>query len=395
MISTLVPQLNPSIRISPFGAGHILVECNNHQLKLKKEFEQLFKLINGVNTVNAIATEYASSTRQNISESFIHRLLFNDLADYGVIITNKPVKKRERALHLRLSFIFWKGKSLNVISAALSPLFHSIFFYSSLLLMLLFIIPVLLYFKYNGLANAFEFKNMVLYAVVSFVIILLHELGHVAACHKYGAQHKGIGFGFYLFTPTFFADVSDAWRLPAKQRVIINLAGIYMELIIVTAFFGCFLVTQNEILFYSGVTILLHTLVNLNPFLKYDGYWVLSDITATPNLSKQAFERFKQVLSTPSRKQFSIKDSALLLYALASYGMVAVFLFALFFYDSQSVIRLPVKIANALYHYPTLLNGHITIEKIGRHLSACMFYVLLVRLAYHPLKKYLIVTPQS
>jgi putative peptide zinc metalloprotease protein len=388
IISALVPRLNPLVRIYSFDARHILVECNNHQLKIKKELQLLFQLVNGSNNIGNITGLYCSATNQNISEEFIHRLLFNDLAVYGIIVSDVPVKIKERSLHLRLSFIFWKGKWLNHISRIISPLFNPVFFYTSLILMILFITPVIIFFNYHGLNKAIEFKNIFLYAVLSFTVVMFHELGHVSACYKYGAKHKGIGFGFYLFTPTFFADVSDAWRLPRKERIIINLGGIYIELVIVTVLFCCFLAGKSEILFYSGIAILLQVLVNLNPFLKYDGYWVLSDITGTPNLRAQSTQRLKSIFSIDQLGRFSREDFGLLLYAIMSYITIALFLFFLFFYNSSPIIRFPATVFKAVldFNVPKAAGIARVFQELIKNIIPLIFYITLTRFLYSGIK---------
>ena len=191
MINSIIPKLNESVRIYPFDAQHILVECNNHQLKLKKDFEILISLVNGTNNIQYITEQYYLQTEQKPSKEFIHKILFRDLATYGIIKSDIPIKIRERSLHLRLSFIFWKGKSLDLASHSLSFLFNSLSFYLSLLMMFFFIISTIFYYRIDGVKEPFAIKNILLYAFVSFIILMLHELGHVAACNRFGAKKTG------------------------------------------------------------------------------------------------------------------------------------------------------------------------------------------------------------
>lgn len=391
MDNKIIPKLNPAIKIYPFDTEHILVECNNHQLKVKKEFELLINLVNGINNLENITAQYCVTANMKVSESIIYNLFFVDLASYGIIISDKPVKIKERSLHLRLSFIFWKGKSLDRISSYVSFLFNPLFFYTSLILMLLFTIISIMSFNSSDFNKHMVITNVAAYASISFVILMLHELGHVAACHKYGAKHNGIGFGFYLFTPVFFADVSDAWKLPTKERTIINLAGIYFEFVIITILYSCFIITKNEILFYSGIAILFHIGLNLNPFLKYDGYWIVSDLSNTPNLRNQSTIRLKSAFSFVNLKEFSIKDIALLVYAIASYFLIGVFLFILFFYDSQSIIYFPVKISKFIMNYEStlILSFSELFNKLTQNIIPLIFYIVLIRFSYNFFTKYL------
>ena len=112
--------------------------------------------------------------------------------------------------------------------------------------------------------------------ILGFVSVTFHELGHATATSYFGAKHGGIGGGFYLFSPVYFADVSDIWKLKPSQRIVVNLAGIYFELIISSLYILIGFIWGKEILLITGVLIFTKSLLNLNPFLRSDGYWILS-----------------------------------------------------------------------------------------------------------------------
>ncbi len=389
-INNIIPVLNTNVRIYPFDANHVLIESNNHQLKIKKQFELLINLVDGINSISQICENYKIQTNQPISQLFVYNLFYSDLALYGIIKSDLPIKAKERELHLRLSFIFWKGKSLSFISNLLSSFFIPYIFYSLLTLMFLFSLFILFFFKSNQNNFMFSYSNIFVFVSCSFIILMLHELGHVAACNKFGANHKGIGFGFYLFSPVFFADVSDAWKLPTKQRMIVNLGGIYIEFIIVTILFIVFLITNSPVLFYIGIALLIHIGVNLNPFLRYDGYWLLSDITNTSNLRSKSIKTLKNSFYISRLKRFSFADFLLAMYALVSYISIAIFLFFIFYYDSQSVLGLPSKsykwlttlTINKISYLPNIL------DQFFHNIVPILFYLFIFRLTYRLIKNF-------
>lgn len=122
----------------------------------------------------------------------------------------------------------------------------------------------------------------------------LHELGHVLACAKWGADCKEIGFLFLFFTPCLYCDTTNSWKLTSRwQRAAIAGAGIYVELWI--ACIACLIwrftpnglehtIAASTMLMCSAGTIL----INGNPCFKYDGYYILSDLWRIPNLSQQS-----------------------------------------------------------------------------------------------------------
>jgi putative peptide zinc metalloprotease protein len=124
-----------------------------------------------------------------------------------------------------------------------------------------------------------------------YVSVLFHEIGHCAACSRYGARVGPIGCGLYLIWPVFYADVSDAWALTRAQRCIVDAAGIYFHMILAALCIIIALPTQNAVIDIVIKSILLSTVVNLNPFFRFDGYWLVTDVTGIPNL-RRAVQQF-------------------------------------------------------------------------------------------------------
>jgi putative peptide zinc metalloprotease protein len=84
----------------------------------------------------------------------------------------------------------------------------------------------------------------------------------------------------YLIFPAFYADVSEAWRLSRSRRAVVDAGGIFMSLICATACSAVFLVTGEQVWGLLSITVVW----NLNPFLRMDGYWLISDWLGVQNL---------------------------------------------------------------------------------------------------------------
>ena len=123
---------------------------------------------------------------------------------------------------------------------------------------------------------------------------VLHELGHALACRHFGARPAEMGVLLLAGAPTLYCDVSDAWRLPSKwRRMAVSSAGMFVEL---------FIAAVAAIVWWHAAPGLLAALclsliivcsvgtvaVNLNPLLRYDGYYLLADWLETPNLAERA-----------------------------------------------------------------------------------------------------------
>lgn len=122
----------------------------------------------------------------------------------------------------------------------------------------------------------------------------LHELGHGLACVRYGAKCRELGVLFLCLAPCLYCDTSDSWKLPSKwQRATIAGAGIMVEWMLATLAAGVWLWTQPGTLHAVAASLMIvcsvgTLLVNSNPLLKYDGYYLLSDLWGVPNLSEQS-----------------------------------------------------------------------------------------------------------
>jgi putative peptide zinc metalloprotease protein len=111
-----------------------------------------------------------------------------------------------------------------------------------------------------------------------------HEVGHATAC-RYGGGRPGVmGAGIYIVWPAFYTDVTDAYRLSKAARLRTDLGGIYFNAIVANLAVGAFLLTGWEIILLLAVTQTFAMVQQLMPFLRMDGYYILSDLTGVPDM---------------------------------------------------------------------------------------------------------------
>ena len=129
----------------------------------------------------------------------------------------------------------------------------------------------------------------------SIVLVkVLHEFGHALACRHFGARPQEMGVLLLAGVPSLYCDVSDAWKLPSKwKRMGVSAGGMAVELAIaaLAALIWRFVepgavraVALSLIVVCSVGTLL----INANPLLRYDGYYLLSDFLEVPNLAERA-----------------------------------------------------------------------------------------------------------
>lgn len=134
----------------------------------------------------------------------------------------------------------------------------------------------------------------VFFGVLAYFLISssFHELGHASACQYYGISHGAVGVGLYMNFPVFYTDVSQAWKLGRRQRVVVNLAGTYFQLLLMLPLLCIYFQTYNPVLRFVLITANLNFLITLNPVFKFDGYWLMADMLGVPNLRSRAMEGF-------------------------------------------------------------------------------------------------------
>jgi putative peptide zinc metalloprotease protein len=151
----------------------------------------------------------------------------------------------------------------------------------------------------NSLDFQHNFENIFLLYGTFVVIKLIHELGHAFSCRRFGGECHELGIMLLVLVPTPYVDASTAWAFPSKwERVFVGAAGMIVELF-VAALCAIGWRYTNEVtypllsqLFYNAMFVASVSTVifNANPLLRYDGYYILSDVLEIPNLRQKSTE---------------------------------------------------------------------------------------------------------
>jgi hypothetical protein len=125
-----------------------------------------------------------------------------------------------------------------------------------------------------------------LLAVLGLTVVsaLFHECGHAAGCRYGGARPGKIGIGIYLVWPAFFTNVTDSYRLSRAGRLRTDLGGVYFNAVFILALAGIYEATSAQILLLVIALTHLEMLEQMMPFVRFDGYFILSDLIGVPDL---------------------------------------------------------------------------------------------------------------
>ena len=137
----------------------------------------------------------------------------------------------------------------------------------------------------SATSQAFDKPGLLLLVFVLAVASAgFHEIGHAAACRYGGATPGAMGMGLYLVWPAFYTDVTDAYRLPRRDRLRVDLGGLYFNAIVAVVTAAVWLAWRVDALLLLVALQLLMMVKNLSPVIRSDGYHILADATGVPDL---------------------------------------------------------------------------------------------------------------
>lgn len=128
---------------------------------------------------------------------------------------------------------------------------------------------------------------------------VLHELGHAFAATRFGCRVPTMGVAFLVMWPVLYTDTNEAWKLTSRrQRLAIGAAGMLSELALASVALVAWSVLpdtpawaplRSGAFLLATTTWVLTLAINASPFMRFDGYFLLSDAVNTPNLHERAF----------------------------------------------------------------------------------------------------------
>lgn len=147
----------------------------------------------------------------------------------------------------------------------------------------------------STLVDMFSPEGLLAYGLTLTGIKVLHELGHGFTAKRHGCRVPTMGVAFLVLWPVAYTDTNDVWRLTRRdQRLQVAAAGIATELIIAAwATLAWMWLPEGGLktaaFLLSSTTWIMTLMINASPFLRFDGYFLLSDYLQISNLHGRAF----------------------------------------------------------------------------------------------------------
>lgn len=339
------------------GKSYILSFSDSHHVKVSETAKEIIDLFDGQHRLLDIKEEIQ---RKGIivNETDLQKLVQEVLIDKGMLEgTYFKNKKGNEMLWIKIPLVnSWR---LNKLFSLLKVAFEKYMLIVGMLGIL--ICTVISLFMVLNMEKEVPL-NSVLIMIIGYVSLIIHEFGHASAAYKYKINVGKIGIGMYFLYPVMYIDMTSAWRLPSKQRVMIDFGGMYFQALTTIPLTIIGFISRNPLFFVCSVYILAMSIYNLMPFLKLDGYWLFCDYFELNNLSHNAFKIVKNQIVNKEKK-LTKKKKMYYMFSLV-YSISIIFMFCVGIVYSITTIR------NWDY---VVKNGKIIVSSFGNGEIQMMF----------------------
>lgn len=289
------PPLTAEFQIHPFlgdakDTGSFLLESRGVNYLINRRTKLLLEVLQR----QIPLTETRAQLAQALGEEVTAEELISAIASLPpALFSERAFQSRSSAFHFSATLL--SAKFVQKMARPLATLFAAPILW---LLGGLCVLAMPLLVRGFAMGSSLSLGGFGIFAIVAIALVsaLWHELGHAAACWRFGQAPGRIGFGLYLIFPSLFADVTSAWKLSPRQRVLVDTGGVYFQVILLCLLAPGMAVAKSQewiaLAITYNVCLIAH---NLNPLFKRDGYWLISDLAGLPNLHRCVWDQLRAI----------------------------------------------------------------------------------------------------
>ena len=269
-------------------------------VQLPQLLYRLAESIDGTRGYDEIAATLSERLRRQLGPDDVRYLVEEKLRPLGVVAGTDGTAPGQEKVDPLLALKFRAALVPKSVTRALTTIFYPLFHPISIVLVLGTLVAIdVWFFFFHGVAQPLRvlaYNPVLLLFVLALVVVAtaLHEIGHATATRYGGAEPGVMGAGIYIVWPAFYTDVTDAYRLDRKGRLRVDLGGIYFNAVFVLLVAAAYALTGFEPLLVLVLIQHMQIFQQLLPFLRLDGYYILSDLTGVPDM----FARIKPTLKS-------------------------------------------------------------------------------------------------
>ena len=187
--------------------------------------------------------------------------------------------------------------------------------------------------------------GVVLLYVANMLALFIHEGGHAFTCKSYGRTIRKSGIMIYYGFFAFYVDSTDIWMEKRLPRIMVSFGGPFTGFVLggAASLFAIFSpwTLFNGWLYQFAFLIIVDSIMNLNPLLKWDGYYILMDWLEIPNLRTRALKFLKDLMPVKKllrREKFDREERIFTIYGVSTLGYTASILFGFILFFGESIV---------------------------------------------------------
>jgi putative peptide zinc metalloprotease protein len=294
------PRLADGVRLLGEYAGtgyvepqYLAVREGGQQIQLSMLLHLVADECDGHRSYEEIAERVTTNYGKTVSADNVRTLVDDKLRPLGVLAgadgSSPDVPDSDPLLGLKLRRQLLPPSAVRALAKLATPVF-----WPPVVLAVLAALAFVDYWLFfvHGLGQGLRssVQHPAVFLLVIGVVVLaaaLHELGHAAACAYGGAQPGGMGRGIYIVWPAFYTDVTDAYQLDRRGRLRTDLGGVYVNAMVVLVIAALHRATGYEPLVLLMFLLQVQVVQQMLPFLRLDGYYVVSDLVGVPDLFRR------------------------------------------------------------------------------------------------------------
>ena len=260
-----------------------LVEQVNQETTLRIEREDIDELARFLFASDLLRVATPQGTASLVAKARRQRTSWGQWLLHNYLFTRIPLLRPDRFLTATYPYVdklYSRGVALTILAIGLIGLYLVARQWDVFL---------------DTFVDMFTVQGAIWFALTLGFLKVVHELGHAYTAKRFGLRVPTMGIALLVMVPVLYTDVNESWKLTARrQRIGIGIAGVTAELCC-AAMAMCawgFLPNgpvRSAAFLVATSTWITTVLINLSPFMRYDGYYVLSDLLETPNLHTRAF----------------------------------------------------------------------------------------------------------
>ncbi len=271
-------------------APHLARRADGQVIQLTELLHLVADAADGERDEEAIAAVVSERFDRRVSADNVRFLVEKKLRPLGVLAaadgSSPRLRKSDPLLALKYRTALVPAPAVQRLARVFGWLFSPLVLVLALGALVAF--DIWLFFIHgvaSGLRGAL-YEPVLMLGLFAAVILATawHEIGHATACRYGGAKPGVLGAGVYLVWPAFYCDITDAYRLSRRGRLRTDLGGVYFNGLFSIAVAAAYLATGFEPLVFVILGQHLIVLQQLIPALRFDGYYVLSDLTGVPDI---------------------------------------------------------------------------------------------------------------